>query len=160
MVRSTSTGWPPPAAADRSPASPRQPPEDPRTRHHAPQPVRPLPRRRGRRHDHRAHQNDADGLQPDHDRKDEQRREEDVQHPDREPEAYGEVGVEAYELELLPEDEEKRHYDPAQNADGHHALPAEGGGLPEEELVEPRLRRDGQLLDVREEDKAEAEEHP
>jgi hypothetical protein len=95
---------------------------------------------RRRRHDHRAHQDDADRLEPDHDRDHDQRRQPDVEPADAHAEAGREVGVEAEELELLPEQQQRQE---GQHADRRHRLDVaddQRGRLPEQETVEPRLR--------------------
>ena len=106
----------------RSVSDERTEPSTPRGRRRAPpsrpepEPVGPLPRRRGGRDQHRRHQHHADRLQADHDRDDEQRGEQDVERADREAEAGPEVRVEREQLELLPDEQHHAERDRGQDA--------------------------------------------
>ena len=101
---------------------------------------RPLPGRGRRRHDHRAHQHDADRLQPDHDREHEQRREQHVERTHREAERRAELAVEREQLELLPEQDDGEQRDRAERRHHHHVALEQRRGLAEEERVEAGLR--------------------
>ena len=101
--------------------------------------IGPLPRGGGRRDEQRAHQHHADGLESDHDRDHDQGGEADVERADREALHRGEVGVEAEQLELLPEDSITARAPPRQGRSSPHVVCDERRGLPEEKPVEAGL---------------------
>jgi len=92
---------------------------------------------RRRRDDHRAHQHDAHGLQPDHDRCHEQRGQQAVEADHRQPEARAEAPVERQKLELLPEQRQRPQRDDPDDRHGHHVLEQECRRLSEQEGLEP-----------------------
>jgi hypothetical protein len=120
--------------------------------------VRPLAGGGGRADQHRRHQDDADGLQPDHHRDDGQRGQEHLQPVGVEAQAGGELGIEREELELLEEDGDQQQGEGTEGGDGNDVARDEGGGLAEEELVEPGLVGVVALRDEGEEGDSEAEE--
>jgi hypothetical protein len=162
LNKSTMVGrWQPGCASElaTAPAAPHRPADRRGEGDHRPQPPAPLAGRRRRRDDHRAHQHDAHGLQPDHDRCHEQRGQQAVEAGHRQPEARAEAPVERQQLEFLPEQRQRPQRDDPDDHHGHHVLEQECRRLSEQEGLEAGLGGVRQLLDVAQQHQAEAEEH-
>ena len=126
---------------------------------HRAEPIGPLPGGGGGRHDHGAHEDDADGLKADDDGDDKQEGKQSVEQAHGIAEAGAEVAVEAEQLEFLPEERHKQQSDPAERSHDEHVAAQKRGGLAEEKGVQAGLAGIGVTLQPGEQHQAKAEEN-
>ena len=144
-------------AAENGAARPGKAAEDAGQHQHLVQLPGPLPRRHRRGDQQPDHQHHARQLQSQHDRNHDQGGERHVQQAQGEAVGLGEGRVKGDELEFLPQRDQDEEGRQPHGADEHHVLAANGSGLTEDELVQPRLAGIVARLNVGQQGDAEGE---